>query len=110
MTTIESITASYTIKSIFGSMADVETTADGPWVTKKLISKLVKGIRRPYWEQGHVNAFKAHLSDGRTVCVQRAARDDGMLEVVVWSGQNSRDEAVLPPRVVSADLRGMIAE
>lgn len=108
--TIESITASYTIKSIFGSMADVETEAQGLWLTKKLVRKLVYGINRPCWQQGHVNAFKAHLSDGKTVCVQKATGDGDYLEVVTWFGPQSRNTAVLPPRVVNADLCEMVEE
>lgn len=110
MATIESITASYTVKGIFGKLEDIETSADGAWITKKLITKLVAGFFRPYWEQGHVNAIRAKLSDGRLVCVQKAVQGVKQLEVTVWDADNqySKDVAVLPAKVVSADLREMV--
>lgn len=110
MTTIESITASYTVKGIFGKPEDIETSADGAWITKKLITKLIAGLFRPYWEQGHVNSIRANLSDGRVVCVQRAVQGVKQLEVTVWKAQNSKDVATLPSKAVSADLREMVEE
>lgn len=111
MTTIESITASYTVRGIFGKLEEIETSAEGAWITKRLITKLVAGFFRPYWEQGHVNFIRATLSDGREVwCVQKAVQGVKQLEVTVWDADNqySKDVSILPAKVVSADLREMV--
>lgn len=110
MTTIKSITASYTIKTIFGSNDDVESTVlNGGWMTKKLITKLITGFFRPYWEQGHVNHLRVELSDDRVLCICKAVQGVKQLEVTIWDGFN-KDTSILPARVVSADLREMVEE
>lgn len=111
MTTIERIEANYTIRDIFGKMEDIETEAQGVRITKKVISKLIAGFFREYWRQGHVSAIRVHLSDGRMIAVTKAVEGyENDLEVIVWETAYSKEAAVLPSKVVSADLRSMVAE